>query len=96
MANVGRVGIIQRVLAVYRGPFFERLAQVPSISLTVFAGQPDADEAIRTADRLDAADVFFTTNRTFRTPVGPIYSQSGVLSWLRSFSQKLICSSRSL
>lgn len=81
----GRVGIIQRVLASYRKPFFDRLAATPGLSLSVFAGQPLPGEAIPTAGSLDCASLETTTNHYLR-PLGELVCwQRNVLSWVHRF-----------
>lgn len=86
----GRVGIIQRVLADYRKPFFERLAATRGLSLSVFAGQPMPSEAIHTTDRLEMAHFHPTTNLYIGTQIGFLCWQSGVLTWLRQFSPAVL------
>ena len=51
----GKVGLQQRVLPAYRAAFFDRLAQVCSGGLSVFAGEPRDAEAISTAGALRVA-----------------------------------------
>ncbi|QRN82361.1 glycosyltransferase family 4 protein [Chloroflexota bacterium] len=66
----GKVGLVQRVLPVYRAPFFNALGQACPNGLSVFTGQPRAEEMIKTTSILvDAALVqgknwhFFHGNR---------------------------------
>ena len=42
----GKLGLVQRVLPVYRAPFFDALASACTGGLDVFAGQPRADGSI--------------------------------------------------
>lgn len=86
----GRVGIIQRLLAFYRRPFFERLAASPGISLSVLAGQPCSHEALKTADYLAGATLGTTKNLYWEGPAGLICWQTGVLSWLRQVDPQIL------
>jgi glycosyltransferase involved in cell wall biosynthesis len=85
-----RVGIIQRVLAAYRKPFFDSLAATPGFSLAVFAGQPLPDEAIKVAGGLEVAHFYAARNRYWRGPGGPLCWQSGLLGWLRNFDPHVL------
>ena len=60
-----RLGLVQRVLPVYRVPFFEALAEACTGGLGVFAGQPRPDEAIESADSLQIARLFPAKNRHY-------------------------------
>ncbi len=78
----GKVGLVQRVLPVYRAPFFNALSQSCPNGLSVFTGQPRAEEMIKTTSTLvDAALVqgknwhFFHGNRY-------LCWQSGLRGWL--------------
>ncbi|OGO07801.1 MAG: hypothetical protein A3K46_00435 [Chloroflexi bacterium RBG_13_60_9] len=51
----GRVGLVQRVLPMYRAAFFDSLARALPGRLSVFAGSPAPDEGIPQAERLSAA-----------------------------------------
>ncbi|HRN51633.1 MAG TPA: glycosyltransferase [Anaerolineales bacterium] len=78
----GRLGIMQRVLPSYRAPFFDLLAQHTD-GLSVFAGQPGPDEAIRSAMHLDVAH--WQTAMNLHIFSGPLYLcyQRGALDWLQ-------------
>jgi glycosyltransferase involved in cell wall biosynthesis len=78
----GRVGIIQRVLPSYRAPFFDRLASRCEGSVSVFAGEARAGEAIRGAEDLELAEHFHARNRHILG--GPLYFcwQAGLQEWL--------------
>ncbi|MEO0271923.1 MAG: glycosyltransferase family 4 protein [candidate division WOR-3 bacterium] len=85
-----RVGIVQRVLTTYRRPFFERLASYPDITLSVFAGDPQPDEGVKTEDTLDGAELFHAINHHWTTPVGLLCWQSGLVDWLQAFDPQLL------
>jgi glycosyltransferase involved in cell wall biosynthesis len=78
----GKLAIQQRVLAAYRAPFFDALAQVCDGGLAVFAGLPRRVENIATTDQLKFAR--YVSARNVHLVEGPLYfySQRGFLSWL--------------
>jgi glycosyltransferase involved in cell wall biosynthesis len=77
-----RLSLQQRVLPIYRAPFFDALAAACKRGLGVFAGEPRADEAIATANGLKTAQLTRAHNRHILR--GPFYLcwQSGLLEWL--------------
>jgi glycosyltransferase involved in cell wall biosynthesis len=85
-----RVGIVQRVLASYRRPLFERLAKTSGISLSVIAGNPLPDEGLGATNILESADLWNTRNRYWRIPSGYIYWQVGLVQWLSSFNPDVL------
>jgi glycosyltransferase involved in cell wall biosynthesis len=80
----GRLGLVQRVLPVYRARFFDALAAACEGGLSVFAGTPRPDEAIAVTDRLEAAH--FTPARNFHLLGGAFYLcyQRGLTAWLET------------
>ena len=88
----GRVGLQQRVLPAYRAPFFDRLAEACTGGLSVFAGAPRRDEAIRTASRLDTATLHPARNLHFLSPSHPLYLcwQAGILRWLKRWDPDVL------
>jgi hypothetical protein len=82
----GRLAIQQRVLAAYRAPFFELLAQNCSGGLALLAGEPLPDESIPTIEALGYAQVTQTTNRHILQPHQTLYLcyQAGLPGWLES------------
>ncbi|MEW6403325.1 MAG: glycosyltransferase family 4 protein [Chloroflexota bacterium] len=86
----GLVGIIQRVLATYRQPFFEKLATTPELRLSVLAGQPLLCEAIQTADVLRIGSLRATRNHYLRGPAEFLCWQSGVIDWLCEFDPDVL------
>lgn len=82
----GRVGIVQRVLPRYRAPFFDLLAQQIKGGLSVFAGQPRADEAIPSADKLSIAKWQSVNN--IHLFAGSLYAcfQPGLSDWLENWN----------
>ncbi len=84
----GRIGLIQRVLPVYRAPFFEALAASSSEGLSVFAGQPLPVEAIATSSTLNVAQFAPANNLHLFNPQHPFYFcyQRGLLAWLETWN----------
>lgn len=80
----GKLGLIQRVLPIYRVPFFETLAQHCAGGLEIFAGEPLPGEGIRPARELRQARHTPTQNFNFLSPASPFYLcyQRGLLAWL--------------
>lgn len=77
-----RLGIVQRVLPVYRVPFFEALAEACPAGLGIFAGQPRPEEAIRTAKSLEKARLFPAQNRHYFQQKLYLCAQFGLVDWL--------------
>jgi glycosyltransferase involved in cell wall biosynthesis len=77
-----RVGIQQRVLPMYRAPFFDSLASALPGRLSVFAGEPKPREAILQADSLKTAHWVRAGNRYLGKGVLSAIWQSGWREWL--------------
>ncbi len=82
----GKLALQQRVLAAYRAPFFDALAQACEGGLSVFAGQPRPIENISTT-----ADLRFTqyaAAQNIHLFDGPLYLcyQRGFLDWLADWN----------
>lgn len=86
----GRLSIIQRVLADYRKPFFESLAALPGLDLSIFAGKPLANEGLETANTLKNARLWNAGNRYYFIPNGYLCWQSGIRKWLREFAPDVL------
>lgn len=86
----GRLAIQQRVLPFYRVPFFSSLALNCPAGMELFAGQPRSDEAIETADHLDAGRYILTQN--IHLLKGSLYTclQPGFLGWLEKFQPDVL------
>ncbi|GAB4500985.1 MAG: hypothetical protein Fur0035_05260 [Anaerolineales bacterium] len=80
----GKLGLVQRVLPVYRAPFFETLAQRCAGGLQIFAGEPLPGEGIAPARELTRARLTRARNLNFLSPASPAYLcfQRGLLTWL--------------
>jgi glycosyltransferase involved in cell wall biosynthesis len=78
----GRLAVQQRVLPVYRVPFFELLAESCAGGLDLFAGSPRARETIASATSLRVARL--TQAKNLHLLGGPLYLcyQRGMLDWL--------------
>jgi glycosyltransferase involved in cell wall biosynthesis len=86
----GRVGLQQRVLPVYRAPFFDHLAQHCLGGLGVLAGEPRAQEGIVTADRLRLAS--YSRARNVHVLSGNYYLcwQQGIEDWIEAWNPDLL------
>jgi glycosyltransferase involved in cell wall biosynthesis len=81
----GRLAVQQRVLPIYRVPFFEQLARSSAGGFSLFAGKPRPVEAIKTADALIVGEIFEAENRhLFRGPLYLCY-QPNIFEWLESW-----------
>jgi len=86
-----RLGIVQRVLPVYRAPFFDALAAACAGGMSLFAGQPRPDESIPSADRLHAlraAHYAPARNLHFGSASSSFYLcyQRGLIDWLNEWN----------
>ncbi len=88
----GRVGLLQRVLPAYRAEFFDSLAMACVGGLGVFAGQPRADEEIKTVDHLDIAKFFPAHNWHIGSTNSRYYLcwQSGLSAWLSNWQPEVL------
>lgn len=86
----GRVGIIQRVLTDYRKPLFDKLAALPGLDLSVFAGEPVPNEGLKTTKYLDKAHLWPAKNRYLSLPSGYVCWQSGIKQWLHEFNPDVL------
>jgi glycosyltransferase involved in cell wall biosynthesis len=88
----GRLALQQRVLPLYRAPFFDALGEACEGGLSVFAGQPLPDEAIKTTDQLKVAHYVPARNRHIGRLSSPFYLcwQSGLLRWLNDWQPDAI------
>ena len=81
-----RLGIVQRVLPVYRVPFFEALATACRHGLGVFAGQPRPDEAIESAEQLEDCPVVPGRKSSFFQGKLYLCAQFGLIAWLEALA----------
>jgi len=81
----GRLGLVQRVLPVYRALFFDALAAACTSGLGVFAGEPRPNESIVSAKELNTAR--WTHADNLHLLRGPFYLcyQRGLMDWLREW-----------
>lgn len=77
-----RVGLQQRMVPIYRAPFFDYLAQIFTNGLSVFAGKPRPSESATLAEALQHAQ--FTKANNIHLFNGRFYLcwQVGLLRWL--------------
>ena len=80
----GKLGLQQRVLPAYRAVFLDMLAGSCDGGMSVFSGQPLANEQIETVGHLDVAEMIQTRNRHLFNPSSPLYYcwQEDILRWL--------------
>lgn len=88
----GRLAVQQRVLPAYRAPFFEALAAACRDGLSVFAGRPQSEEQIPSAERLTGAELVWAENRNFLQVGSPFYQcwQPGLISWLEHWQPEAL------
>lgn len=80
----GRLALQQRVLPLYRAPFFDALAGVCAGGLDLFAGSPRVSEAIATTTEMRSARLTQADNiHLFNGPLYLCY-QRGLLDWLEA------------
>ena len=87
----GRLGVQQRVLPLYRVPFFDALAAACDGGLSLFAGLPRLEESIAVTDQLrfthygsPVSGYHYVFARNLHFLGGPLYLcyQRGLLDWL--------------
>ena len=78
----GRLAVQQRVLPVYRAPFFDTLAASCEDGLSLFAGKPRPIESIATTENLKIAQYAYAKNRHILS--GSLYFcyQQNIKIWL--------------
>lgn len=86
----GKVGLIQRVLPVYRAPFFNALGQACLGGLSVFTGQPRPTEMIKTTPALLDAALVEGKNRHFFRGSYYLCYQSGLQGWLANWDPEVL------
>lgn len=79
----GKVALIQRVLPEYRAPFFNALGSACQGGLHIIAGDPLADETIKTTEHLDQAEISQAHNLHLFKGKYYLCFQLGLLPWLR-------------
>lgn len=82
-----RLGLQQRVLPAYRAPFFDHLSAAFGGGLSVFAGQPRAEEAVIPAEKLETARYYPARNLHLGSTRWPLYMcwQANLLRWLQEW-----------
>ena len=86
----GKVGLIQRVLPVYRAPFFDALGRACADGLSVFAGEPRPIEMIKTADHLEYAQLVQGKNHHLFSGSRYLCLQSGLRPWLAAWEPDVL------
>jgi len=86
----GRVGVQQRLLPAYRMAFFDRLAQACLGGLSVFAGEPRADESILPGGSLAIANAWPARNLHLMSGKAYLCYQRGLTDWLDTWQPDLL------
>ena len=85
-----RLGLQQRVLPIYRAPFFEALAGECARGLSVFAGQARPGEAIERSPSLQTARLAQARNLHLFNGRFYLCWQSGLLGWLHDWQPDVL------
>ena len=82
----GRLAIQQRVLPIYRAPFFDLLASSCDGGMSLFTGLPRPSEGIATTDRLQVAN--YRMGKNIHLFGGSLYAcrQRGLIDWLEEWN----------
>lgn len=88
----GRLALQQRLLPIYRVPFFEALANACPAGLSVFAGDVSPSESIPVTQQLANARVYPAHNHHLGEIHSPFYLlwQGGLLNWLSSWDPAVL------
>jgi glycosyltransferase involved in cell wall biosynthesis len=87
---IGKVALQQRVLAAYRAPLFDRLAEVCDGGLNVCAGLPRKEESIAITDQLKEAKFTPVHNTHFLSGAYYFCFQNGLLRWIKECSPDVL------
>jgi glycosyltransferase involved in cell wall biosynthesis len=85
-----RLGLQQRVLPIYRTPFFDALDEACEKGLGIFAGKPRADEAIEIRNEFKRAVWFEGNNRHFFKGAFYFCWQAGLNKWLEKWQPDIL------
>jgi glycosyltransferase involved in cell wall biosynthesis len=82
----GKLALQQRVLPVYRAPFFDLLASASDGGMSLFTGLPRTSEGITTTDLLNIAR--YQQGQNIHLFGGPLYLcyQRGLIDWLEEWN----------
>ena len=82
----GKLALQQRVLPVYRAPFFDLLASACGGGMSLFTGLPRASEGITTAKELRAANYKLGNNIHLFDGAFYLCYQQGLIDWLKEWN----------
>ncbi len=86
-----RIGLQQRVLPIYRQPFFQALAAAcPPNGLGIFAGEPRPNEMVENCLTVPGAQVTPAHNRHLFQGRWYLCWQSGLLHWLKTWQPEIL------
>ena len=81
-----KIGLVQRVLAGYRVPFFDLLAERFDGQLSIFSGDPRPEEMIDTSAVPEIAKTWHAENWHFLNGRHYLCFQKNILSWLNEWN----------
>ena len=82
----GKLALQQRVLPLYRAPFFDLLASACDAGMSLFTGLPRPGEGITTTDRLQVADYALGKNIHLLGGSSYLCYQRGLIDWLEEWN----------
>lgn len=85
-----KIGLMQRVCAGYRVPFFDLLAQSNEGRLSLYAGMPRAEEMIDSSRRPQVAQFWPAKNLHLFSGKAYVCIQSDVLDWLKDYDPDVL------
>jgi glycosyltransferase involved in cell wall biosynthesis len=85
-----KLGIQQRILPTYRAPFFNLLGKNCPDGLSVLAGKPRRDEAVKPCSSLENAVLVEAHNQHILSRQFYFCWQSGLLKWLDSWQPEVL------
>ena len=86
----GKLALQQRVLPVYRAPFFDLLASACDGGMSLFTGLPRAREGITTAKELKAANYKLGNNIHVFDGAFYLCYQQGLMDWLKEWNPDVL------
>jgi len=85
-----RVGIQQRILPVYRAPFFESFGSVCAGGLSIFSGLPMLGEAVEVISRVKGVSLSSAYNIHIMRGMTYLCWQRGIIHWLEEWKPEVL------
>lgn len=85
-----RLGLQQRVLPYYRGPFFDLLAQACLNGLSIFAGKARQEEAVEPLPKLEFAQIQEGSNIHLLSGAMYLCWQKGLIHWIQGWQPDVL------